>query len=221
MIKFGANILSQTVQRNLGRATIDLSTASERLASGQRINKASDDAAGLAVAFSLQTRSRLYTQAHRNLGDGISLLNIADGALEGLSTITTRISELAAQAANGSYSYQQRKALNTEARALTTEFNRIVEGTTFNGRRVLDVNDGDLVLQAGIRDSATLKLDLGQQLSRTTGDGTFQAAISFNAGASPANVKAGDFNRDGKMDLLVHSGSGGLNFSVYSVPRNS
>jgi hypothetical protein len=72
VIRIGSNILSQTVQRNLACSTADLGTASERLASGQRINKGSDDAAGLAIATSLRTDSRIFAQALRNLNDGLS-----------------------------------------------------------------------------------------------------------------------------------------------------
>jgi flagellin len=84
MIKLGTNILSQKVQRNLGRATTDLSTTSERLASGMRINKASDDGAGLAIAASLNADTRIFRQGIRNLNDGLSAGNIAEGAMEQL-----------------------------------------------------------------------------------------------------------------------------------------
>ncbi len=104
MIKFGANILSQTVQRNLGRATLDLSTTSERLASGQRINKASDDAAGLAISASLNANARIFTQGVRNLNDGLSAVNIAEGAMGELGNIIGRIEELATQSMSDTYS---------------------------------------------------------------------------------------------------------------------
>ena len=78
MIKFGENILSKTVQRDLGRATLDLSTTSERLASGQRINKASDAAAGVSISASLNVNARIFTQGVRNLNDGLSAVNIKE-----------------------------------------------------------------------------------------------------------------------------------------------
>jgi len=149
VIKFGANILSQTVQRNLGRATLDLSTTSERLASGQRINKASDDAAGLAISASLNVNARIFTQGVRNLNDGLSAVNIAEGAMGELGNIIVRIEELAAQSISETYSDTQRQALQKEATALTAEWNRIVESTSFNGQNLLTGSSTRTVLQGG------------------------------------------------------------------------
>ena len=89
-ITIGSNIASLTAQRQLGRADNELSSIFERLSSGQRINKASDDAAGLAIANSLNTKSRVFTQGVKNFNDGLSLLNIADSSLEQLSTLVLR-----------------------------------------------------------------------------------------------------------------------------------
>ena len=137
-IRLGSNISSLTAQRKLADGTAALSKTFERLSSGQRINRASDDAAGLAIADSLNAASRVYTQGIRNFSDGLSLLSIAEGALQQLQAITIRQIELAEQAANGVYSTKQRQALNDEANALVDEFNRIVESTSFNGLNVLD-----------------------------------------------------------------------------------
>ncbi len=100
-ITLGTNIQSLNAQRLLGRTEEKLSTVFERLSSGQRINRASDDAAGLAISESLNVDRRVYNQAVRNLNDGLSVLNIADSTVEQLSSIVTRIQELAQQAANG------------------------------------------------------------------------------------------------------------------------
>ena len=111
-IKIGSNIPSLQAQRRLGEATSSLSKISERLSSGQRINRVSDDAAGLAIADDLNAKSRIFTQAIRNGNDGISLLNIADSAIENLSGVVSRIRELAEQSANGTYSNKQREDRN-------------------------------------------------------------------------------------------------------------
>lgn len=121
-IKIGSNIASIQAQRRLGEASSSLSKIYERLSSGQRINSAADDAAGLAIADELNVRSRVFTQAIRNGNDGISLLNIADSAIENLSGLITRIRELSEQSANGTYSDQQREALDQEAQSLSDEF---------------------------------------------------------------------------------------------------
>ena len=103
-VRIGSNIASLNAQGRLNQATDALSSTYERLSSGMRINKASDDPAGLAVSSSLNVDSRVYSQGIRNINDGLSLLNVAEGALFELSSITTRQQELAEQSANGVYS---------------------------------------------------------------------------------------------------------------------
>jgi len=100
-LTIGANIPSLRARRSLADASDSLSASTTRLASGLRINSAADDAAGLAIATSLNASSRIYTQGIRNINDGISVLNVAEGALSELGNITTRQKELAEQAANG------------------------------------------------------------------------------------------------------------------------
>ena len=151
MIKIGSNIQSLIVQRQLGRATADLSTTYERLASGQRINRASDDAAGLAVSSQLNIDARLANRARLNVSDGISVLQTASAATDALTEIVSRVRELAEQSATGTYSQKQREALNTEAQALAGEYNRIRESTTFNNRKLINGDSADLSIFAGIR----------------------------------------------------------------------
>ena len=208
MIKFGANILSQTVQRNLSRATGDLSTTSERLASGQRINKASDDAAGLSIAASLNVNARIFTQGVRNLNDGLSAVNIAEGAMDELGNIIIRIEELATQSISSTYSDTQRLSLQKEATALTAEWNRIVESTSFNGQNLLTGTSTRTVLQGGRGADATLAVQIGAaqyaggvdgfaggtsrisvDSSQLEGNG---ASFVFGAGSSSVNALSGD-----------------------------
>ena len=117
-LRLGTNIDSLVAQNELNKATSALTKSYQRLSSGLRINEASDDAAGLAIAENLNTRKRVYSQGVRNLSDGVSILSIADGASTGLNNIVIRVRELAAQAANGTYNSQQRKAMDAEAQAL-------------------------------------------------------------------------------------------------------
>ncbi len=196
-MKIGSNISSLLAQRRLSEATQSLSSISERLSSGQRINRASDDAAGLSIADGLRVDSRIRTQSIRNINDGISLVNIATGALTELSKVTTRLSELAAQASNGVYSLTQRRALDSEADALTNEFNRIVASTKFNGRQLFDENG--IVIQAAV---STYSLDMTDLFSRDVGAGTFsvsQTVSSTNAWRKPLIV---DVNGDGNLDIV-------------------
>lgn len=157
-ITIGSNIASLTAQRQLGQASESLAKVSERLASGQRINRASDDAAGLAIASTLNADGRILNQAIRNLNDGISAHSIADSAVSELSNIVTRLMELAEQSANGTYSSTQRKPLNDEAQALRNEYHRIVAATKFNDRSVLGTTASEMYLQAGRGDNTVMSV---------------------------------------------------------------
>src|SRR5262249_29241297 len=110
-ITINTNVAALNAQRNLGSSTGGLRASFTRLSSGLRINKASDDAAGLAVADSLKADGRIAGVALRNANDGISLVSIADGALDQIGSVLTRLGEIAEQSANGVLSVTQRSAL--------------------------------------------------------------------------------------------------------------
>lgn len=207
-IVLGSNIAALQAQRRLAGSTRTLEQTSERLASGQRINRASDDAAGLAIADALRADTRILTQGVRNLNDGVSLLSVADAALEGLTTIVTRLEELATQAASGTYGGKQRTALDSEAQALTKEYNRIIQSTDFNGRKLLNSSFGNLTLQAGVGTNATLSSNLGG----VVGTGTFTAGSSTTIGWDVHDPVFADFNNDGFMDFANATPNGGALF---------
>lgn len=228
-------IASINAQRHLSNTTDRLASTFTRLASGMRINNASDDAAGLAIAESLRADSRVYAQGIRNVNDGISALNIAQGALQQLSSIVTRQLELSQQAANGSYSLNQRKSLNTEANSLVQEFNRIIASTTFNQRTLLDGSMQELRLQLGYGMQGSIDTRLGSQFTRNIGTGSFTASTSFTFGAGSAaqSIVSGDVNGDGIQDLVtvgigtslqVNLGNSDGSFgaaTLYTVPSNA
>jgi flagellin len=203
-ITIASNIASLGAQRQLGKVTESLGGTFERLSSGLRINKASDDAAGLAIAATLNADSRIFTQAIRNLSDGTSLLSISEGALKQLSEIVIRQTELAEQSANGTYSLTQRAAMQTEVDALSKEQTRIVRTTSFNGIRILDDNASSIYLQAGAGDNTILKTDSVNSLRRTVGDGTFAQQSGLSTGESGGiwSVDTADFNGDGFTDII-------------------
>ncbi len=131
------NVASVTTQKNLAATGNKLNTAYERLSSGLRINHARDDAAGLAIAESLKADSKIASVAMRNASDGISIISIADGAVGQITTVLSRLAELAEQSANGVYSVDQRSALQLEFTALLSEVERIAYTTEFNGLNLL------------------------------------------------------------------------------------
>ena len=136
-LTINTNIASLNAQRRLASTTSRLQTSYQRLSSGLRIVRASDDAAGLAIADSLRADQRIATVAIRNANDGVSLIAIADGALSEISNVLTRMAELAEQSANVVLSTTQRSALASEFLALGSEIERIAVTTSFNGLALL------------------------------------------------------------------------------------
>lgn len=208
-VTIGTNIASLAAQRRLAVGTADLSQSMERLASGLRITRASDDAAGLSIASLLNVDSRVYTQAVRNVNDGVSSLSIAEGAVQSLSQITERQMELAEQAANGTLSWTQRKALNAEANSLASEYNRIVQTVNFNGRSLINVQAVDyssIAVQAGYGANGTLSFNLGQNAARNVGTFDYNSVLSISTGHQCYDFTEADVNHDGKTDLILSSG---------------
>lgn len=151
-----SNISALNAQRQLLQSGKDLDKASERLASGKRVNSAADDAAGLAIANRQTAQIRGLNQAVRNANDGISLIQTAEGALDETTNILQRIRELAIQSANGIYSDADRTTLNAEVQQLKAEIDRIASSTSFNGQKILDGSLGDVELQVGSAANQTI-----------------------------------------------------------------
>jgi flagellin-like hook-associated protein FlgL len=193
-ITINTNVASLNAQRRLGQSTQALQQSFERLSSGLRINKASDDAAGLAIASSLNVDSRVFTTATRNANDAVSFFSIAEGALTSLVDITTRLKELAQESSNGTLSYTQRKSLDAEAQALGKEYQRIINTTQFNGTNIINSGNGPLAIQAGY---SPLSLSGGNAPT-----GTFIAPTTNAVGLNPQSVTTADFNGDGVTDLV-------------------
>lgn len=213
-LTLGSNIASLSAQRQLVQTDQKLSQVFERLSSGQRINRASDDAAGLAIAESLKADTKIFAQGVRNLNDGISLLNIADSSIENLSGIVVRLQELAEQAANGVYGLEQRKALDAEAQALSDEYFRISKVAEFNGQSLFSGDNPIIALQAGVGENATIETSVGGAI----GTGGLESGNTFATGNTvTAGMSLTDVNGDGELDLLtsgVLSGVGNVSVQL-------
>ena len=211
-VRIGSNIDALRGVRALSQSTKALDDIYTRLSSGLRINRAGDDPAGLSVSETLRSDRRVYGQAIRNVGDMISLLSVQDSALEALSQIVTRQLELSTQAINGSYSFEQRKAMHTEANALTKEYNRIVESTKFNGIKVLEDPDQQLSIQIG---KSSVQFNLAQDLSRPIGILEYNTGVTYPVtSGGPIEMTNGDMNNDGITDIIAINW-GGNNISVH------
>ena len=169
-LTINTNVASLRGQRFLTNTSDHLANTYARLSSGQRINKASDDAAGLAIADSLRNTHRIASVAIRNAQDGISGLSLASGALEQVGDFLQRLSELATQAANGTYSGQQRDVMQLEFTALSSEIDRIASTTQFNGVTLLS-GASTLLLQVGFDSTAGSRLAITQPSATLAGLG--------------------------------------------------
>ncbi|KOO12217.1 flagellin, partial [Vibrio xuii] len=148
-ITVNTNVSAMTAQRYLDKATGDLTTSMERLSSGQKINSAKEDAAGMQISNRLTAQSRGLDVAMRNANDGISIAQTAEGAMNESTSILQRMRDLSLQSANGTNSDSERVAINEEVTALQDELNRIAETTSFGGRKLLNGTFGEASFQIG------------------------------------------------------------------------
>jgi flagellin len=146
-LRIATNVSSLTSQRHLRQTREALDRSLERLASGYRINRAGDDAAGLAISEKLRAKVRGLVQAQRNSSDGISLIQVAEGGLNEVQNILVRLRELGVQAASDTIGDKERGFLNQEYQSLKEEVDRIANGTEFNGTVLLDGTGGSLDFQ--------------------------------------------------------------------------
>jgi flagellin len=155
------NVASLTAQRTLAKSSLEMATALQRLSSGLRINSAKDDAAGLALTERLTSQVRGYNQAIRNAGDGISLVQTAEGGIEAITNSLQRMRELAVQAANYSLTSVDRVAVNTEFQALRAEIDRVATQTQFNGTYLLSGSApaAGMIFQVGANVAETITVD--------------------------------------------------------------
>ncbi len=200
-----SNISSLNAQRRLAANTSQLERTRQRLSSGARINTASDDAAGLAIATSLETDRRVFAQGVRNFNEGISLLNVAEQALGELSTIVVRLQELANQSGNGTLGNNQRRALDAEAQALNDEFSRIVASTSYNNLGLFNGSVQTLRFQGGFASQGGIVSALGGNL----GNGSYGTGKVATGASSVYDGELGDLNGDGVLDIVSTNWDGG------------
>lgn len=171
-MRIATNIPALNVQRNLHGLNIDMGTTMARLSSGYRINKASDDAAGLAISENLKAQIRGFKQANRNANDGISLVQVAEGGLNEVTSMLTRLRELAVQAASDTIGDRERAFVDIEYQQLKEEIDRVAQTTQFNGTPLLNGQGGLLDIQIGVNNVE------------------FQDRITYDAQTSNASIEA-------------------------------
>ncbi|MEC5182122.1 flagellin N-terminal helical domain-containing protein [Arthrobacter sp. CG_A4] len=153
-MQINTNLAANNAYRNLSNTQNDLSKSLEKLSSGLRINRAGDDAAGLAISEGLKSQVSGMGVAARNAQDGISVIQTAEGSLNEVHSILQRVRDLAVQAGNDSNSIKSREAITTEVKALGEELTRIGASTNFNGTKLLDGVTATLTFQVGAGSTA-------------------------------------------------------------------
>jgi len=173
------NVSSLNGQRNLSKSGSALATSMQRLSSGMRINSAKDDAAGLQISNRLTSQINGLGVAQRNAGDGISMAQTAEGAMQASTDILQRMRDLALQSANGSNSKEDRGALQKEVDALQSELTRISETTSFGGTNLLDGSFGSRKFQVGAQANETISVGLSSIASSDIGQNAIEGAGSI------------------------------------------
>jgi flagellin len=189
------NLVSLNAQRNLNTSQMSLATSMQRLSSGLRVNSAKDDAAGLAIAERMNAQVRGMNVAIRNSNDGISLAQTAEGALGKVADSLQRMRELAVQARNSTNSDADKNSLDKEFGELSKEVQRVLGGTTFNGKNILGANAGSQSFQVGANTTSDDTIDI------VTTDLAADATITTIAGTD--NTGAGRAVIDSTADTTA------------------
>jgi len=186
-ISIRTNYSSLDAQRNLGNNQSELDSSMRKLASGYRITRAADDAAGLAVSEKMRAAIAGTTQGIRNANDGISMIQTAEGGLSEISNIVVRVRELAVQASNGTLVTADHDAIKEEMGQLKSEITSIAGRTEFNGISLLDTASKKVTLQVGSKNGQTLDVEFGNfQATSGSSLGSFADAVGSYTGATTA-----------------------------------
>jgi flagellin len=185
-LSISTNIASLTAQRSFMQSNAALETSYERLATGKRVNSAVDDAAGLAIGKNLQARVSGLNQAIRNTNDGISMVQIAEGAMDEVTTILQRMRDLAVQAANDSLGTNERNYIEEETDKLIAALDSSLNQASFNGIDLISTGDVALTLQVGADsgDTLTLSIDKLSAAGLTVADTNIAVDSAANASTS-------------------------------------
>ena len=194
------NIAALRAVGRLNSSQNSLSSSLEKISSGLRVNRAADDAAGLAVASRMESDNTSLTQAIRNANDGISLIQTAEGGLNEIHNILVRMRELSVQGSNSTYNQDDRALINTEFGQLASELNRIASVANFNRQNILNSSTTDFTLQVGIHNNADNRLVVNLAALAATG-GALSLDTLFASGITTiANAQAAISTLDSAID---------------------
>jgi flagellin len=198
MISVLTNSASLTAQRNLASTQQSLSASIGRLSSGMRINSASDDAAGLGISENLQANIQSLGQAQRNTNDAISMSQVAEGSMNDMQGIVSRMRELAVQSSNSTLGDNERGYIQTEYTQLSSEINRISSVTNFDGQNLLDGSaSAGLTFQVGINNTPNdrIAMSITKLTTSTLGSSSLHIASASLSTATNAQAAIGTFDK--------------------------
>ena len=178
------NLSAMNTNRQLGIVTDSMSKSTEKLSSGYKINRAADDAAGLSISEKMRSQIRGLDKAATNAQDGISLIQVAEGALGETHSILQRMNELATQAANDTNTSTDRAAIRQEMDQLSSEINRIQSTTQFNSMNLLDGSFTGKNLQIGSLSGQSIKISIGQMNTSQLGISSLSVSSFAQAGSA-------------------------------------
>ena len=184
------NLSAMNTNRQMGVVTSALQKSTEKLSSGYKINRAGDDAAGLSISEKMRSQIRGLNKASDNAQDGISLIQVAEGALNETHSILQRMNELATQAANDTNTSTDRTAIKAEIDQLTSEINRIQSTTQFNTQNLLDGKFTGKNLQVGSLNGQTIKISISNMNAATLGVSGLTVDKNSTAGVSMSKIQA-------------------------------
>jgi len=188
------NVEAMNAHRYLQGTNLDLSRTMEKLSSGLRINRSADDAAGLAVSEEMRTQIRGMRIASRNALDGVSLVQVADGALAGVTNMLQRMRDLTVQAANGTLSDQQRGNLDAEVQQILGELARVATDTEFNGIKIFSGSVATaasaVTLQVGANGNQVIAFTIATMSASDLGVSGIAVSTASSASAAMASIDA-------------------------------
>jgi flagellin len=202
-LRINQNVDAMAAHRYLSKTSDAVSQSMERLSSGLRINKASDDAAGLGISEKMRGQINGLAQAQRNIQDGASMVQTAEGSLDEVHSILQRVRELAVQYKNGSLSQAGKDAITSEVNALSSEIDRIQSAAQFNGVTLLGT-DASVTFQVGANDSDTISITFGKANVSASYDLT-DAAILSSIDADIDNVSSTRSSYGAVQNRLDHA----------------
>jgi flagellin len=183
------NLTAMNSQRQLGITTGQQAKSAEKLSSGYRVNRAGDDAAGLAISEKMRSQIKGLNKASTNAQDGISAIQTAEGALNETHSILQRMNELATQAANDTNTAADRSQINKEMQQLTSEINRIKSTTQFNTMNLLDGTFSGKQLQVGALSGQTISITINSMSASSLGVSGLSVASNAAAGTSMSAIQ--------------------------------